>query len=244
MKDNFSSRSDKYQKFRPTYPEKLYNFLLSIIENKQAAWDCGTGNGQVAQELAKYFNTVFATDISETQVQHAVKLSNIFYSVEAAEKTSFPSKTFDLITVAQAIHWFDFEPFYKEVERTMKPGGKLAVIGYGLFKSDEKTDLVINRFYHEIIGSYWDKERKYVDENYQTIPFPFKEIKSPDLQNIFEWTFEQMIGYLETWSAVQHYIKANHHNPIDLVSNDLRLAWADDNIKKIRFPIFLRIGEV
>ena len=242
MKDNFSNRSDKYQKFRPGYPPDLYDFLLSVTTNKEVAWDCGTGNGQVAEELAKYFNKVFATDISETQIEHAVKRDNIFYSVEPAEKTSFPSNTFDLITVAQAIHWFNFELFYKEVERTMKPGGRLAVVGYGLFRSDERTDKLIQMFYGEIIGSYWDKERKYIDENYQTIPFPFKEIKSPELENVFKWTFEQLTGYLDTWSAVQHYITKNNNNPLDLIYNDLKNAWGDKELKIIRFPILLRVG--
>jgi Methylase involved in ubiquinone/menaquinone biosynthesis len=244
MKDNFSNRSDKYQKFRPGYPQGLYDFLLSVVTQKGVAWDCGTGNGQVAQELAKYFNKVYATDISKTQIEHAVQRDNIFYSVEPAEKTSFLSNTFDLVTVAQAIHWFNFELFYTEVERTIKPGGIIAVIGYGLFNSDQRTDEIINMFYREIIGSYWDSERRYIDENYETIPFPFAELTAPKFENIFKWTFDQLIGYLETWSAVQHYIKKNNSNPLDLVYNHLKNAWGDQEFKQIRFPILLRVGMV
>src|SRR6185503_9076126 len=134
MKDNFSLQSYQYAKFRPTYPKELYDFLLSLVETREVAWDCGTGNGQVANELAKYFKQVYATDISEKQIQQAVKKDNIFYKVESAENTSFPANEFDLITVAQAIHWFSFDEFYNEVNRTIKPGGILAVIGYGLTK--------------------------------------------------------------------------------------------------------------
>jgi ubiquinone/menaquinone biosynthesis C-methylase UbiE len=166
MKDNFSSQSNQYIKFRPSYPEQLYNFLLGLVDNKENAWDCGTGNDQVVLELSKYFDKVYATDISADQIRNAYQRDNIFYKVESAEKTSFPEKIFDLITVAQAIHWFDFESFYREVKRTVKPNGVLAVIGYGLIKTEDDTDKVIDHFHHKIIGSYWDKERKYIDENY------------------------------------------------------------------------------
>jgi ubiquinone/menaquinone biosynthesis C-methylase UbiE len=244
MKDNFSTQSDKYRKFRPGYPAELFEFLLSITRQKEVAWDCGTGNGQVAMELAKYFKKVYATDISESQLKAAVKASNIFYEVAPAEKTSFPPDFFNLITVAQAIHWFNFDLFYKEVKRTIKPDGILAVIGYGLFKSENKLDLVMETFYNQVIGPYWDKERRYIDENYETIPFPFEEIRAPKFENIFKWRFEQLIGFLETWSAVKHYIEKNGNNPLDLVYTDLKNAWGAGELKEIRFPILLRVGTV
>jgi ubiquinone/menaquinone biosynthesis C-methylase UbiE len=244
MKDNFSLQSNQYAKFRPTYSKEFYDYLLTLLNNKQTAWDCGTGNGQVAQELSKYFQMVYGTDISEKQIQHAVHAYNIIYKVEAAEKTSFPDKAFDLIIVAQAIHWFIFDEFYKEVKRTIKPEGILVVIGYGLIQIDDSIDKIISEFYHNILGSYWDKERKYIEENYQTIPFPFEEIRTPDFENIFEWNFEQLIGYLETWSAVQHYKKKTGKNAIDNVYKDLEQEWKIMTIRKIKFPILLRIGKV
>jgi ubiquinone/menaquinone biosynthesis C-methylase UbiE len=244
MKDNFTAHSNQYKKFRPAYPDELYNFLMELVATKHTAWDCGTGNGQLAQGLAKYFKEVYATDISEKQISNAVKENNIFYKVESAEKTSFPNNFFDLITVAQAIHWFNFNAFYSEVKRTIKPGGVLAVTGYGLIKTDEQTDKIINKFYCDLIGSYWDKERKYVDENYQTIPFPFKEIKTPSLINTFQWTFEQLTGYLQTWSAVQHFIKANNKDPVEIIYEELKDAWGNDPIKTIRFPVLLRVAKL
>ena len=244
MKDNFSAQSDQYIKFRPSYPNRLYNFLLALVETKHTAWDSGTGNGQVAGELSKYFHKVYATDISEKQIKNAIRRDNIFYKVESAEKTSFPEDTFDLITIAQAIHWFNFNDFYIEVKRTIKPDGIIAVIGYGLIETDEDTNEIISHFYKTILGASWDKERKYIDENYQTIPFPFNEIESPILNNTFEWTFEQLIGYFETWSAVQHYIKIKKENPIDLIKKDLKETWKTGLLKSVRFPILLRIGKV
>lgn len=244
MKDNFSGQANDYVKFRPVYPKALYDFLLPLVKKKQIAWDCGTGNGQVAQELAKHFHTVHATDISEKQIANAAHVKNIFYKVEPAEQTQFPDKTFDLITVAQAIHWFDFNTFYNEVKRVIKPEGILAVIGYGLGTIDQGTDNIIQHFYNEITGPYWDKERKYIDENYQTIPFPFEEIPAPQFFITVEWNFEQLFGFLNTWSAVQHYIKANNKNPLDLIYDELKNTWKDDQVKVIQFPVLLRVGKV
>ena len=243
-KDNFSSQSNLYARYRPKYPAQLYSFLNSLLITKDLAWDCATGNGQVAKELAAFFEKVYANDISLQQIGNAVKKENIFYSIERAEHTSFPDNYFDLITVAQAIHWFDFDLFYKEVIRTIKPHGIFAVIGYGQLKVEPDIDAVIKHFYTITIGSFWDKERKYIDENYQTIPFPFNEIKAPALNNQFEWTLEELLGYFETWSAVQHFIKANGSNPVELVKTELKKIWQKGSTKKIQFPVLLRVAQI
>lgn len=244
MKDNFSDKSDKYAKYRPTYPQEMLDFILSLLDKKENAWDCGTGTGQIAIELSKEFNNVYATDISKTQLDNAIKKDNIFYSVQSAEKTNFNNKTFDLITVAQAIHWFDFDKFYFEVKRTLKDNGLIAVIGYGLIQIDEKVDEIILDFYKNVVGSYWDKERKYIDENYKTIPFPFNEIEAPEFYIKSEWTFEHLLGYFETWSAIKHFIQANQYNPVDNIFDKLKEAWGNDLSKKITFPVLLRIGKL
>jgi ubiquinone/menaquinone biosynthesis C-methylase UbiE len=243
MKDNFSDKSDKYAKYRPTYPQEMLDFIFSLLDKKENAWDCGTGTGQIAIELSKEFNNVYATDISKTQLDNAIKKDNIFYSVQSAEKTNFNNKTFDLITVAQAIHWFDFDKFYFEVKRTLKDNGLIAVIGYGLIQIDEKVDEIILDFYKNVVGSYWDKERKYIDENYKTIPFPFNEIEAPEFYIKSEWTFEHLLGYFETWSAIKHFIQANQYNPVDNIFDKLKEAWGNDLSKKITFPVLLRIGK-
>jgi ubiquinone/menaquinone biosynthesis C-methylase UbiE len=242
MKDLFSTRSDDYARFRPTYPEKLFEYLFSIVQRKDMAWDCGTGNGQVAKELARHFSQVYATDISAMQLENAVQKENIFYAMEAAEKTSFSHHSFDLITIAQAIHWFDFEAFYKEAKRTLKPGGVIAVIGYGEAVIDAPTDDLMREFHDVLLGPYWDKERKFIDEAYKTIPFPFREINAPEFSNTFSWNRQQFLGYISTWSAVKHYSSANEVNPLERLSRVLALIWPEDLNKQIMFPTLLRIG--
>lgn len=179
MKDNFSTQSADYAIYRPTYPQALYDYLFDMVKNKETAWDCATGNGQVARVLAQHFDAVYATDISENQLKNALKLPNITYKVEPAEQISVENNSFDLITVAQAIHWFNFEAFYGEVKRTLKPDGLFAVIGYGLMVIDKKVDAAVHKLYEDILGKYWDSERRYIEEGYKTIPFPFEEIIAP-----------------------------------------------------------------
>ena len=242
MKDNFSSGSDQYAQFRPTYPDALFDYLLTLVPHRQNAWDCGTGNGQVAIVLADHFDHVAATDLSGSQLASALPHQRIDYSVQPAEKTNFPNTYFDLITVAQAIHWFDFDAFYREVDRTIRPGGVLAVIGYDLLRISPAIDAVVDAFYREVVGPYWDKERRYIDEQYRTIPFPAGEIPAPVFVNEVEWSFEHLIGYLGTWSAVKHYQKQNGQDPVALVYPGLKKSWGADVVKKGRFPILLRVA--
>jgi ubiquinone/menaquinone biosynthesis C-methylase UbiE len=243
MKDNFSNQSDKYLMYRPNYPAELFSFLLAQVPNKEAAWDCGTGNGQIAVELANHFDEVYATDISARQIENATPKQNVIYSVQPAESTYFADNTFDLITVAQAIHWFDFEEFYIEVKRVAKPQAIIAVIGYGLIKTFDDADAIIADFYFDTLGTFWDAERKYIDENYLTIPFPFQEIETPQLSNELQWDFEHLIGYLGTWSAVKHYTKSKGENPISLIEKKLKKCWGNET-RSVRFDILLRVGKI
>lgn len=244
MKDNFSTQSEQYAKFRPTYPIEFYDYLNTVIPHKNCAWDCGTGNGQVAIELAKTFEQVHATDISQSQIDHAQRAENITYSLQPAEATNFEANQFDLIIVAQAIHWFDFKTFYSEVRRVVKPKAKLCVLGYGRLEISHEIDNLITDFYTNTIGAYWDAERRYIDEHYKTIPFPFDEIPTPQFENRHQWQLEQLIGYLNTWSAVKHFIKQKGHNPVEALEQALIPLWKTGSIQEVRFPILLRIGTV
>lgn len=239
MKENFSSQSDKYAKYRPVYPADFFDYLNSLVPNKKNAWDCGTGNGQVAYELAKSFENVFATDISQSQIDNALQAGNIAYSVQPAEKTNFENQKFDLIVVSQAIHWFDFEKFYAEARRTAKENSLICVIGYGRVEISEKIDSIITDFYKNVIGIYWDKERKYIDDNYKTIPFPFSEIQTPNFANKLNWTLEHLIGYLNTWSAVKHFIKQNGYNPVNELQSKIEKYWIKEKMQEVCFPLFL-----
>lgn len=243
MKDNFSNQASQYSQFRPHYPKELIDHILSFVHNRDTALDVATGNGQVAISLSKHFHTVYATDISEKQLLQAPKVLNVIYKNQSAEATDFHDHQFDLITVAQAIHWFDFNKFYAEVNRILKPDGIIAIIGYGLLATNPHSDKILLDFYQNIVGPFWDAERKYIDDHYKTIPFPFEELETEAFSNVFTWSFDQLIGYLETWSAVEHYKAHHNQNPIDLVREALEASW-ESHDQKVTFPMLLRVGKL
>jgi ubiquinone/menaquinone biosynthesis C-methylase UbiE len=239
-KDNFSKQASTYAKFRPFYPKEVFEYLFSLVENKKMAWDCATGNGQMATELAMKFEQVMATDISENQLAHAPQIRNIKYLYCPAEKTPFADDSFDLISVGQAIHWFDFEDFYAEARRVAKNNGFLFVIGYSTPRFETKIDKIIQAFYKNITGPYWDDERKYIDAHYETIPFPFERIACPVFSMNYEWTIEMAEGYFNSWSAVQHFMAKNAYNPVNQLIEDLKPIW--DMTEKVHFPLFTKVG--
>ncbi len=244
MKDNFSRQSEKYARYRPEYPEALFDFIVAQVPERNAAWDCATGNGQTAYALARYFKKVFATDISQAQLDKAKTARNIIYSCQPAEKTSFENNSFDLVTVSQALHWLHFDIFYAEVIRTVKPGGWIAAWMYSLpVISPEIDEWVSQHFYKETIGPYWDYERRYVDEAYRSIPFPFAEIPCPVFTIKFEWKPEQLEGYLNTWSALQKFIQVKGYNPVDELMNRLRPLWKGERMQAV-FPVTMRMGRI
>lgn len=241
MKDNFSDGASLYARYRPRYPDAVFDYIFSLPDAKDCAWDCGTGNGQIAIRLSEQFKTVHATDISQAQLDHAFRAANIRYSCQPAERTSFAEGYFDLVTIGQAIHWFDFDQFYMEVNRVLKPKGLIVVIGYGLVQVNETIDQLVTDFYTRTVGPYWDKERRYVDENYQTIPFPFNELSVPSFSHTDQWNATHMLGYLRTWSAVKHFIKDRGFDPADHLAEALQSAWGPE-LRKVHFPILLRAG--
>lgn len=244
MKDRFSTDSGGYASFRPTYPKELLDFVLSNTPGRERAWDCGTGNGQLAVELVRYFDRVDGTDISMNQLAQAPQIPSLFFSRQPAEKTDLPDGSIDLITVAQAIHWFDFERFYVEVNRVASFDARIAVIGYPLFSINEVVDAVIGHFYSHTIHDFWDAERRYLDEDYRTIPFPFEEIHSPKFQCTYEWDFDHLMGYLNTWSAVKNCIRETGTNPLHKFLPELQLAWGESHHKhSVTFPMILRMGK-
>jgi hypothetical protein len=243
-KDYFSGHSKLYANFRPVYPAELYQFIYKYLNRHETAWDCATGNGQVARELAKHFEQVYATDISVKQIEHAYKADNIYYSVCPAEETAFHNYQFDLITVAQALHWFNVDDFYKEVRRVGKENALIAVWGYELCRIDENTDKLFLDFYHNIVGPHWDNARKLVENEYRDIPFPFEIIESPRFFIEADWSLENFLGYLTTWSATQKYIKEKGRNPVEDLASKLTLNWNSAETRKVTFPVFLKLGRI
>lgn len=245
FKDYFSTQAADYARYRPDYPQELYDFILLNGTGSFAAWDCGTGNGQVAVALAEFYERIYATDPSAKQIENALKHPQVLYTVAPAEASGLPDHSMDLVTVGQAMHWFNFEEFFAEVRRVAKPGALIAVWGYGLNTISPEVDEVINDFYFNTLDGFWPDERKYLDRHYQDIPFPFKKVPTPQLHMQQHWGLNDYIGYLSTWSSVQAYIKAHKANPLQELYPRLAKAWGDkDLILTIEWPLYLLAGNV
>ena len=247
VKDNFSVQSDGYSRFRPVYPLSLYREILSHVSSFQHCWDCATGNGQIASVMADRFEKVSATDISQQQLDRAPSLPRTTFFECRAESTPFEDDSFDLITVGQAVHWFDLDAFNKEVARVGKNGSVICIIGYGLMYAEKAFDVALTEFYCGVIGKYWDPERKHIDSQYGTIPFPFEEIPlTRDFSIDVSWNLAQLEGYLNTWSSVNRYIEQLGDNPVTPFINNLRTLgiWRDDEVKEVHFPLFVKLGRI
>lgn len=244
-KDLFSKQSVNYSKYRPTYSPELFEYILSFTPGRDCAWDCATGNGQAASVLAGFFRQVEATDISEAQLANAVQKENIHYHLAPAESTGFANDTFELITVATAYHWLNWHQFFNEATRVAKNGAVVAVWAYANLQCEDKAvESLMHHYYKDITGPYWDKERQWVDDRYQSIPFRFDPLPTKDFAIRARWSKDIFKGYLSTWSAVQNFIRDRGFEPIQLIEKELDTIWPDEVGKEIVFPVFLRIGRV
>jgi SAM-dependent methyltransferase len=245
FKDHFSKQSADYAKYRPDYPPAMFEYLASLASSRKIAWDCGTGNGQAALGLAPHFDLVIATDPSEKQIRNATPHEKIRYAVAPAERSGIASHSVDLITVAQALHWFDFDKFFAEVRRVAQPQGILAVSTYTMLYAEPAITEIINEFYFDIVGPFWPPERKHIESDYRTIPFPFVEIKTPSFRLEKYWNLAELLGYLQTWSATQRYIAQQGANPVEKISGRLARLWGDPKTKRhMEWPLHLRVGKI
>ena len=244
-KDKFSTSAPFYAKYRPGYPTELIEYVVSFVKERNRAWDCATGNGQVAVLLADYFNEVFATDISQNQLSNARQHERVFYSIARAEETTFPDNYFDLITVGQAYHWFQFTEFEREAKRVARDAAVIAVWGYTLMViGDPGIDAMLLRFYEDIVGPYWDPERKILEDHFRNVPFNFEPLPAKNFQMELHWTKDELLGFLHSWSAVQNFLKARGTDPVEIIARQLEPVWPDQEAKNVYFPIFLKLGRV
>jgi len=242
FKDHFSKQAADYAKFRPTYPQELFDYLGSIAPSRQLAWDCGTGSGQAAVGLASAFDRIIATDASEKQIANAQSYERFEYRVAPAENSGIGSKTIDLIMVAQALHWFDRDRFYAEARRVLKADGILAASAYNLLHIEKPIDEVVNRYYYEVVGPFWPPERRLV-EQFADLPFPFQEIDPPKFEMTADWNLDHLLGYLGTWSSTQRFIAAKGSDPLEQIFDALSRSWGEPGqTRTISWPIVIRIG--
>jgi SAM-dependent methyltransferase len=244
FKDHFSRLAAQYAEFRPKYPGALFDLLARIAPARTKAWDCACGSGQATSDLADRFESIIATDASTQQIAAAKPHPRITYSVAKAESSGIPDASLDLITVAQALHWFDRPAFYTEARRVLKPQGVIAVWTYGIPRlNDGNLDRIMQTFYWETVGPFWTPERRYVEDGYRSIDFPFTEISAPSLSMRENWTMPQFLGYLRSWSSVGRYVDARGEDPVVMVQEQFAPFWGS-RTRDVSWPLSLRLGRV
>ena len=247
FKDYFSGHAADYSRYRPgAYPSALFAALAALAPDRDCVWDCGTGNGQAALGLAELFERVEATDASDKQIAAAAPHPKIHYAVAPAEASGLPDRSVALVTVAQALHWFDLSKFYAEVRRVARPQAVLACSCYMHCSVSPSVDATMQRLYEGILGdAYWPPERKHVERGYADLPFPFPEIELPRFDMEVQWPLEGYVGYLRSWSATQNYIKKTGQNPVELVGEELVKAWGDPKtVRPVRWAMTIRAGYI
>jgi ubiquinone/menaquinone biosynthesis C-methylase UbiE len=242
--DHFSTVASRYAEFRPHYPQALFDYLASLVPADSTVWDCACGAGQASVDLAGRFKHVIATDGSKEQVASAPRHPRIEYRVAVAEESGLPARSIGLVTVAQALHWFDFDRFYQEVNRVLVPGGVIAVWSYGVHETEgSEVHQIVQDYYSNVVGPFWPPERRLVEEGYRTIPFPFDEMAAPRFHMETQWSLAELLGYLSTWSATNRYAKQTGKNPIEPLAMELAKHWQNGANRRIVWPLTVRIGK-
>jgi len=242
----FATVAREYAKFRPGYPPDLFAWLARVSPSCAAAWDCGCGSGQASLALAEHFSQVYATDVAPEQIGAAKPHARVQYRVASAERSGLAERSVDLVTVAQALHWFDVAAFYAEAARVARPGALLAVWHYPRPQFvDAELDRRFFAFYSEVVGPYWPPERRHLESWYQTLPFPFEEMETPQFGLELSWNIDQVAGYVSSWSATVRYAQALGTDPVPHLRESLSAAWPPEAASvPIRMTIGLRVGKL
>lgn len=245
FQDHFSGHAALYRDARPSYPPALFAAMAAHAPARQAVWDCGCGNGQASIGLAAYFDSVIATDASAKQIAEAMPHPRVSYSVAPAEQSGLPDGSADAVLVAQALHWFDIERFYDEVERVARPGALFVAVAYGLARIEPKIDAIVLDFYRGPIGPYWPEDRAHIETGYKTLPRRFPSVEMVPVNMEALWPLDRWLAYLETWSAVQRYRAATGDDPLPALRESLLSAWVDPTeAKRIIWPLTMLTGRV
>ena len=245
FKDHFSSAADKYAAHRPAYPAALAEFLARQVARPGVAWDAGCGSGQLSVLLGDRFERVIATDGSAEQLAHANPHPRVEYRRATAEASGLPAASVDLAVSAQAAHWFDLPAYYFEVRRVARQGTVVAQSVYNLVEVDDAIDLAVRRFYADKLGKFWPPERRHVEAEYATLPFPFERVPAPTFEMTARWDLGHFIGYMRSWSGVMVMEKALGTQPMETLKRELEALWGPGGSSRdVRWPLTLRIGRV
>jgi len=241
--DHFSTGSKAYAAFRPTYPAALVDDLADACRATDVVWDVGCGTGQLSTMLPRRFKAVLATDPSQSQLDQAAPTERVSYLCRPAEDSGFFARSVDCIVVAQAAHWFDMPRFNAECVRVGRAGALVALVSYGLMFVEPKIDECLTRFALETLRDFWPAERHHVDTGYRELAFPFGPVTLPAISMRAEWSCDQTLGYVGTWSAVGALSRAGLSARFTAFAAELTGLWGPGS-RKVEWPLVIRAGRI
>jgi SAM-dependent methyltransferase len=246
FKDHFSAVAARYAAYRPRYPDPLIDALAERADTGGVVWDVGCGNGQLSVALAERFRRVIATDPAQAQLDQAIAHPRVEYRRASAEDSGLPDASVSLVVAAQAAHWFDWPRFIAEVERVAVPGALVALVSYADLVVDGAAGAVIERFREGVAGPYWPPERRHVENRYRDLVMPWPAVEAPALEPVLEmaaeWTRDELVGYVSSWSATARLVEAEGTGPFDAFRTALAAAWPDGEPRLVRWPLTLRLA--
>lgn len=238
----FDLHSEQYARYRPQYPDMLFRWLQASVSNHHRAWDCATGTGQAAGKLALLFDRVDACDINHSQLEAAERSANVFYLECPVEQSPYGDAVFDLITVAQSLHWFDFSRFWPQVERTLNPGGVFAAWGYDWFQVSPEVDDAM-RFFRAVIEPFWSSCSQLLWDGYRHVGMPLPALDTPRYHITMQWNLEQLLGYLHTWSATKLCVQSLGNHVLNDARQRLARGWGDAaTVRRVVMPLHFIAG--
>ena len=246
LANTFTQGSDAYAAARPLYPQGLFDWIAVTCRNRETAWDCATGNGQAAVALASIFTSVDATDISTAQVAEAFSAKNVRYSAQPAERTAFADRSFDLISVAQALHWFDYGQFWPEVRRVARPGAFFCAWGYAWFRADPEVEENILGPVAKLVEEYWAPQNRILWNGYADADTlcPFERLDTPELRIVVEWSVDRIVAYVRTWSAYKRAAADGLEAELEAALAEARRRLDPEMIHQLWVPLAIRAGYV
>lgn len=237
--DRFGNVAGDYRRYRPCYPQALFDWIALQSPRCELAWDCACGNGQATLGIAARFRHVVATDASARQLEQAPRLANVEWRLAAAQASGLADASADLVCVAQALHWLPLAAFHAEVERVLVPGGAYAVVHYGRLQVDAPAvEALVRHYYDDIVGPYWPPERRTLEAGYRDLSLPYPLIATPAFDMVARWQALDLLGYLRSWSATTAFVAARAYDPLNALAPVLARTWPSHaSTVGIRWPL-------
>jgi hypothetical protein len=185
---------------------------------------------------------VIATEPSQTQIDAALAHPRVTYRKEPAEHSSLGDASVDLAVAAQAAHWFEWPRYVAEVERVARPGALVALVSYGILRVAGDAGRAIAHYYRDVVGSYWPAGREHVENGYRDLGWPWPAVEAPAIAMTAEWTRDELVGYVLTWSATVKLVDAVGPGPVEEFRAELAKHWPDDERRTVTWPLALRFA--